>query len=261
MRKTLGTMVFLVTTIMLLVFVFRTELSAYPGGITGRTLKSGTTGCSCHSASTVISGAITGPTTVIAGQTYTYTLTITMPSGSGGEGVDIAVKNGTLAVIAGSGLRLASGELTHSSPLTYANPNAIQFSYTAPPVAGPDTIYSNVVRGYNGAWRFSPNFGITVQTASGIIGNEIPVSFNLKQNFPNPFNPTTQITYSIEKNGAVTLKVYDVTGKEIADLVNETQTQGTHSVSFSGENFPSGVYFYKLQSGEKSEVKKMTLIK
>jgi hypothetical protein len=262
MKKSLERVVFLVTTIMLLVFVFRTELSAYPTGRTGSTLKSGTTGCgNCHSASTVISGAITGPLTVVAGQTYTYTLTITMPSGSGNEGVNIAAKNGTLAIIAGSGLKLASGELTHSSALTYANPKVIQFSYTAPTVAGTDTLFSTVDRGHSGAWRFSPNFGITVQLAAGIIGNEIPVSFNLKQNFPNPFNPTTQITYSIEKSGQVILKVYDVSGKEIADLVNEAQAQGTYSVSFSGENFPSGVYFYKLQSGEKSEVKKMTLIK
>jgi hypothetical protein len=249
--------------VMISVLMVSSILSAYPSGRTGATLKSGTTGCGggCHTSSTVISGAIAGPTTVTAGQTYTYTLTITMPSGSGGEGVDIAVKSGSLAVVAGSGLKLSNGELTHSSALSYSNPKVISFSYTAPSVAGTDTIYSTVDRGHGGAWRFSPNFGITVQLPAGITGNGIPLSFGLDQNYPNPFNPSTQITYSLNSKGAVSLRIFDVTGKEVSSLVNEIQPEGNYSVVFNAANFPSGIYYYKLQSGDRSEVKKMTLLK
>jgi hypothetical protein len=252
------------TLILSIIFIlYSIEVFANPGGRTGRTRKSGTTGCGggCHSSSTAISGAITGPSTVFAGQTYTFTLTINMASGSGGEGVDIAVKNGTLAVIAGSGLKLSSGELTHSSAISYSNPKVIQFSYTAPGTAGTDTLYATVDRGYSGAWAFTPNYGFTVESLSGVINNETPVSFGLAQNFPNPFNPVTKINYRIEKSGIVTLKVYDVTGNEISTLVSSNQTAGSYTVDFNSGNLSSGIYFYKLESAGKSDVRKMTLLK
>ena len=95
--------------------------------------------------------------------------------------------------------------------------------------------------------------------------NEFPSEFKLHQNYPNPFNPTTNIRYSIpEETGrdlSVSLKVYDVIGKEIETLVNENQTAGSYSVSFNAANYPSGVYFYKLETNSFSETKKMILIK
>jgi hypothetical protein len=91
--------------------------------------------------------------------------------------------------------------------------------------------------------------------------SSIPKTFELSQNYPNPFNPVTNIKYQIPKDGLVTLKVYDITGREIAKLVNEVKPAGFYTVSFNGSNFASGVYFYRIQSGDFVQVKKMLLIK
>jgi len=88
-----------------------------------------------------------------------------------------------------------------------------------------------------------------------------PNSFNLAQNYPNPFNPTTIINFSIPKTSLVTIKVYDVLGNEVATLVNEEKVQGVYTVTFDASTLSSGVYFYKINSGNYSEVKKMVFIK
>ena len=85
--------------------------------------------------------------------------------------------------------------------------------------------------------------------------------FSLYQNYPNPFNPSTKISYSIKEEGLVTLKVYDVLGKEIATLVNENKPAGLYEAEFDASSLPSGMYIYKIQSGQFSDVKKMLLTK
>ncbi|MDQ3021131.1 MAG: T9SS type A sorting domain-containing protein [Bacteroidota bacterium] len=90
---------------------------------------------------------------------------------------------------------------------------------------------------------------------------ELPLTYKLNQNYPNPFNPTTTISYTIPIDGIVKIKVYDITGKEIKILENEFKTAGSYSVNFNGSNLASGVYFYKLELKEFSEVKRMLLIK
>jgi hypothetical protein len=96
---------------------------------------------------------------------------------------------------------------------------------------------------------------------TGITKNEIPVGFGLKQNYPNPFNPSTRINYQIPKQGMVTLKVYDITGNEVATLVNEVEQPGDKSVNFNASDLASGVYYYKLQSGNYTDTKKLVLLK
>ena len=101
--------------------------------------------------------------------------------------------------------------------------------------------------------------------------NNFPTSFSLQQNYPNPFNPTTMINYSVPKTSLVTIKVYDILGKEIATLVNEEKSAGNYSVQFSanggyasgrnGGNLSSGIYFYRMQSGNYSQTKKLVLLK
>ncbi|MFA5405401.1 MAG: T9SS type A sorting domain-containing protein, partial [Ignavibacteria bacterium] len=91
--------------------------------------------------------------------------------------------------------------------------------------------------------------------------NNIPYDYALNQNYPNPFNPTTSIQFSIPKNGLVKLVVYDMLGKEITTLVNEVKTAGIYIVDFNATNLSSGIYFYKITSGEFSSVKKMILVK
>jgi hypothetical protein len=88
-----------------------------------------------------------------------------------------------------------------------------------------------------------------------------PEDFILYQNHPNPFNPSTNIKYSIPADGVVTLKVYDLLGKEISTLVNDYQQAGTFDVVFDGSNLASGVYYYQLITGELSATKKLMLTK
>ncbi len=90
---------------------------------------------------------------------------------------------------------------------------------------------------------------------------EIVKSYLLDQNYPNPFNPSTKITYSIKEEGLVTLKIYDVLGKEIATLVNETKEAGYHYTEFNASSLPSGVYIYTLQVNGFVSSKKMLLMK
>ncbi|MEJ5304867.1 MAG: T9SS type A sorting domain-containing protein, partial [Ignavibacteria bacterium] len=92
-------------------------------------------------------------------------------------------------------------------------------------------------------------------------GVEIPKEFKLSQNYPNPFNPSTLIEYSVAKPEHITIKVYNVLGKEVATLVDEMKEPGVYSVRFDASNLSSGIYFYKLQSESYNAVKKMILQK
>jgi len=86
-------------------------------------------------------------------------------------------------------------------------------------------------------------------------------SFELLQNYPNPFNPSTKIRYEIPDRSFVTIKVYDVLGKEITTLVNEEKIAGSHEVDFNGSEFSSGIYFYRMKSGDFISTRKMILLK
>ena len=97
---------------------------------------------------------------------------------------------------------------------------------------------------------------------SDIVEVEIALAeFKLSQNYPNPFNPSTIISYQLPKAGNVTLKVYDVLGKEVATLVDEYRNAGSYEVELNAEHLTSGVYFYQLKAGDFVETKKMILIK
>jgi beta-glucosidase len=112
-----------------------------------------------------------------------------------------------------------------------------------------------VTGGFNINW-FSFDLLVNVDE-----NNDNNISFKLEQNFPNPFNPVTNIEYTVPSSEYVRLKVYDVLGNEIAELVNEHKPQGNYHVEFNAERFPSGTYFYKLTAGSYIEIKKMMLIK
>lgn len=94
-----------------------------------------------------------------------------------------------------------------------------------------------------------------------IVNIKVPDKFELQQNFPNPFNPTTLIQYQVPENTFVRLKVYDSLGKEISTLVNEQKNAGLYSVNFDAQELSSGVYFYTLYVGDFITMKKMILIK
>ena len=93
------------------------------------------------------------------------------------------------------------------------------------------------------------------------ISTEVPSAFSLSQNYPNPFNPRTVISFQLPAVSDAILKVYDVTGKEAATLVNERLQPGTYETTFDGSGLNSGVYFYKIITNSFTETKKMLLIK
>ncbi|HZY10441.1 MAG TPA: T9SS type A sorting domain-containing protein, partial [Bacteroidota bacterium] len=94
------------------------------------------------------------------------------------------------------------------------------------------------------------------QTISGI-----PDQFSLAQNFPNPFNPTTTISFQVTKSEFVSLKIFDVLGREVETLVNSVLNPGTYDVEWDADNASGGVYYYKLSTPSFSEIKKMVLAK
>ncbi|MBK6538659.1 MAG: T9SS type A sorting domain-containing protein [Ignavibacteria bacterium] len=104
--------------------------------------------------------------------------------------------------------------------------------------------------------RYGNSIGITQ------INSELPSEYKLGQNYPNPFNPSTTIDFSVPVSGEVTLKIYDLTGKEVSALVNEFRNAGNYSVNFNAASvFNSGIYFYKLTSGNISITKKFMIVK
>jgi hypothetical protein len=85
--------------------------------------------------------------------------------------------------------------------------------------------------------------------------------YSLEQNYPNPFNPETVIKYSIPNSGRVVIKIFNVLGKELKTLVNEIKEAGSYEITFNAEDLSSGVYFYKLESGEYLKIRKMILLR
>ena len=104
---------------------------------------------------------------------------------------------------------------------------------------------------------YDNGFSVGINSVSTIV----PEKFELYQNYPKPFNPATKIKFDIVKAGFTSLTVFDITGKAVATLVNQNLNAGTFEYNFKGENLPSGIYFYKLESAGVSTVKKMTLVK
>jgi hypothetical protein len=112
-------------------------------------------------------------------------------------------------------------------------------------------------------WSSASDLALSQTKITSVIGNNnnTPVAYTLNQNYPNPFNPSTKINFTVPVSGNVTLKVYDVLGKEIVTLVSGMQTAGEHFVTFDAAKYASGVYFYRLQAGNQQITKKMLLTK
>jgi len=112
---------------------------------------------------------------------------------------------------------------------------------------------------------FAPDTGYFVavyDTVTDVRDNYKTISdFELHQNYPNPFNPSTSVQYAISSRQFVTIKVYDILGKEVATLVNEVKPAGEYKVEFNAVNLPSGIYFYRIQAGSYINTKKMILLR
>ena len=105
---------------------------------------------------------------------------------------------------------------------------------------------------FNGSYSYSDELSVNVSN---------PLSFELSQNYPNPFNPSTTINYSIPQSSNVTMKIFNTLGQEVATIIDQYKEAGVHTINFDASELNSGIYFYKLDTGLYSEVRKMTLIK
>jgi len=121
-----------------------------------------------------------------------------------------------------------------------------------------NAVTNEVHENNNVGWAPAIGYGSIVSVESEMI---VPEKFVLYQSYPNPFNPSTRIKYSIPNSEIVSLKVYDILGREIAVILDEYKSAGTYTIEFNASRFASGVYFYQLQAGSFVETKKMVLMK
>ncbi len=246
---------------------------AYIHGISGRTLKTSSDGCgSCHGPVTPgnLGIIITNLHNVTPGQSITCTVTVLTESRTKtGTGLNISVRSGSLSVV-DPRLHLMNGELTQNTNIALVNGIAqLQFTYTAPAFGTVDTIFAAGVTTNRDSlasgddWNFAISSSVTVSPSTTVhsISENIPVNFKLEQNYPNPFNPETTIKFSLTKSSLTRVTVYNLIGQQVAELVNESLQPSTYEVRFNASALTSGIYFYKLISGDITETKKMLLIK
>ena len=118
-------------------------------------------------------------------------------------------------------------------------------------------VYTVVMGNINGVYRRSLSEVIGIKQ----ISQQVPEHFTLSQNYPNPFNPGTNIVFRIANPGLVTLKIFDMDGREVQTLVNKSLQPGSYEATWDASNMPSGVYFYRLKSGSFDQTNKMVLVK
>ena len=114
-----------------------------------------------------------------------------------------------------------------------------------------------------GSYEYSKEIKVAINNLSvtGVEDEDLPSEFGLSQNYPNPFNPTTSIEYRVSSSENVSIKIYDMLGREVMTLVNEVKSPGTYNVKMYGANLASGVYIYRMTSGDYVSVKKFMLMK
>lgn len=268
--------------VLLLLVTLYSNLMAFMDGVVGFTKKNGESiGCVCHNLdpSDSVSVRIIGPSSVRQNDTATYILAIAKgPAITGG--CDIATSRGNLITtpldtflkraeqFPGAGF-----ELTHKMPKAFVGDTLkFIFRYIAP--AAPNTIDTIFANGNstnndlgsdNDKWNYATNFLVSI-TTTGVSNNSSVIAdgFVLYQNYPNPFNPETKISYTLSRSGNVSLKVYDATGRTVANLINnEFRGAGEFEMNFNSSHYGlnSGVYFYELRTQQGSAVKKMLIVK
>jgi hypothetical protein len=157
-------------------------------------------------------------------------------------------QSGSISVDGGSPISLSMPGNTDSTSIPF-----LSGSFTLS--KGPHTIAVT-------AGHINLDYAILVAEMTGINdGIMSPSNYALEQNFPNPFNPTTQINFSLAKSSNVELSIYNILGQKVMTLVNGTMSGGVHSVQFNASRFASGVYIYRISAGEFKMSKKMVLLK
>jgi hypothetical protein len=114
---------------------------------------------------------------------------------------------------------------------------------------------------YLGFWYLPSRITTGITGVEREAEKELPTEYRLEQNYPNPFNPSTTIQFSLPRSGFVTLKVFSILGEEVATLASEELPAGRYTTRWNANGLPSGVYFYRLQTGDFAETKKLVLVK
>ncbi len=256
-----------------------------PGSYTLYALATNNEGMQQYSGNIAISVGSVPMTRLQAEGAAVYGANITVksdPSASGGAYLDIQT-NDTNATVTWQFKNLASAgeypisfgyKLAYQSPKTqFINVNGVRVgtltftgstalwleeTMTVPLVQGTNTVQMQMSWG----WMYLDYLAVPTDIVTSVASTPtFPASFSLDQNFPNPFNPSTRIEFSLPSAQHVTLIVYNVLGQKVAELIDRKMTAGSYAVSFNGSRLASGVYFYRLQSGSFSSVKKMLLMK
>ncbi|MBX7042381.1 MAG: FG-GAP-like repeat-containing protein [Ignavibacteria bacterium] len=181
----------------------------------------------------------------IIGKDITLTWSTSAELNNSGFEIQRAIENGNLKIENWSKIGFVSGSGTTNEPKEY--------SYTDRNLETGKYKYRLKQLDFNGNFEYFE--------LSEVVSIGIPDKYDLSQNYPNPFNPVTTINYDLPNDGIVTIKVYDIIGREVKTLVNEMKTAGYYKVQFNAADLASGAYFYQMQAGEFVAVKKFVVLK
>jgi hypothetical protein len=202
------------------------------------------------------------------------------PTASGGAYIDIGTQSGSITwnisgVTAAGNYPIKFGyKLNYASPKSqYLNVNGVRVDTLAftgnTSTWGELSVNVDLIKGNNTiqmelfwGWMYLDYLSVPASIISSVGDSKLnTLSFSLEQNYPNPFNPVTTIRYSLAKSGFVKLFVYDILGRKIAVLINKQQEAGIYNVPFNAGSFASGIYFYRLEEGNLTIIKKMIVLK
>jgi hypothetical protein len=160
-------------------------------------------------------------------------------------------------------IELSIDDATSWSTITESTPNTGTYSWIVESQDSSDQCLIRITNVDDGNVLDVSDDVFTIDMITGVeeLEEGIPSKFDLSQNYPNPFNPVTLIKYQVPEASLVSIKVYDLIGREVTVLVNEIKQLGNYQIPFDGGNLASGVYFYKMTAGNFSSVKKMNLLK
>jgi hypothetical protein len=240
--------------------------NSYTGGYSGAP---GTLKCAsaCHGG--------TGGTVVITGFPWSYVpgriyrVVVARAAGSPIVNFNATTRVGSTTTVGGTFAAITNSALfTGADGGVYASPHAIDsavFTWTAPAQGtGPVTFYAAAYQGTTTS-RNGQSSAVTITSTEVVTKVEDEITslsrFNLLQNFPNPFNPSTTIRYRLDAPGTVSLKIFNAVGEEIAVLADGHRSAGSYTVRWDAAALPSGVYFCRLRAGGFQETRRMVLAK
>jgi len=233
-------------------------------------------GCVCHTVErdTSVNIWVEGPESLYVGQSGMYKMFMAGGPAEAG-GYNVAGRFGEMVLVDTFSFQhpLSMNELTQAFSLPFPTTQDTiywEFGYKALETSPEwDTIYScglslvwDSIPDYHDRWNFGPKFPVKILSLTDADKNsDQPNEFVLYQNYPNPFNPSTKISWQSSVGSRQSLRIYDVNGEEVEVLFNEYTPAGNYEVTFNASDLPSGIYFYKLESGSFTKTKKMILLK